>query len=359
MASFSHGVRSMVCALLYLLLRRLVGLASAPFSSDQSKDVEILVLHHQLKVLQRRAGRPRLRRRDRVLLSAASRILPRSSWSSFIVSPQTLLRWHRELVRRKWTYRRTADRGGRPPLDEGTRGLILRLGRENPRWGCIRIQGELAKLGIRVSATKIRTLLRRHGLGPAPRRSGPTWSQFLRDQARGILAFDFFTVETLSLRTLYVLFVIEIGTRRVHVGGVTRNPNSAWVTQGARNLSWDFAEQGRAFRFVIRDRTPSTRRASTTCSAATTPISSSPSSALPRRTPTRNGGSERSGPSASTGRLSSAGDTLSEYSATTATTTTPRGRIEALVCGPPYCPADSRFRRRPRGGCAGATCWVG
>jgi transposase InsO family protein len=126
------------------------------------------------------------------------------------------------------------------------------MGRDNPRWGCIRIRGELAKLGIRVSATKIRTLLRRAGLGPAPRRGGPTWSEFLRAQAQAILAVDFFTVETLLLRTLYVLFTIEVGSRRVHVLGITRNPVSAWVTQQARNLA--VGERLQGVRFLIRDR---------------------------------------------------------------------------------------------------------
>jgi putative transposase len=142
-------------------------------------------------------------------MAAIARTFPRARWSSFVVSPQTLLRWHRELVRRKWTYRRRCA-GGRPPITGEVRELILRMGRENPRWGCIRIRGELAKLGIRVSATKIRTLLRANGLGPAPRKSGPTWSEFLRSQAHAILALDFFTLETLRLRTLYVLFAIEL-----------------------------------------------------------------------------------------------------------------------------------------------------
>ena len=164
----------MLFALLYFVLRRLIGFAEGS-KEDQSKDVEILVLRHQLKVLRRQAGRPRLRRFDRAFLAAASRALPRPAWASFVVSPQTLLRWHREMVRRKWTYRRKGT-GGRPSLDPDTRDLILRLARENTRWGCVRIHGELGKLGIRVSATTIRTLLRRRGLGPAPRRSGPTWS---------------------------------------------------------------------------------------------------------------------------------------------------------------------------------------
>jgi putative transposase len=147
------------------------------------------------------------------------------------------LRWHRELVRRKWTYR-SSRRPGRPPLDPGLRELILRLARENPRWGCVRIQGELRKLGIRVGATTVRMLLRASGLGPAPRRSGPTWSEFLRSQAHSIMACDFFTVETVWLRTLYVLVFIELGSRRVHVTASTAHPSSAWVTQQARTWSW-------------------------------------------------------------------------------------------------------------------------
>lgn len=166
------------------------------------------------------------------------------------MTPSTLLRWHRELVRRKWTYRRRGP--GRPGLDAETVELITRLARGNPRWGYLRIRGELLKLGVRVLATAIRTVLRRHGLGPAPRRSGPSWSEFLRTQAHGFLAFDFFTVETVWLPTLYVLFAIELGSRRVHVLGVTGNPDSAWVTQQGRNLA--VGERLTDIRFVIRDR---------------------------------------------------------------------------------------------------------
>jgi transposase len=194
-------------ALVYLLVRRAIRLAAGS-ASQLHNDVEIVVLRHQLAVLKRQVGRPRLRRRDRLVMAALGQVLPRPRWSSFIVSPQTLLRWHRELVRRKWTYRRKAS-AGRPALANDVRALIVRMGRENPRWGCVRIRGELANLGIRVSATAIRTLLRRSGLGPAPRRSGPTWREFLAVQAEGILATDFFTVESIWLRTLYVLFVIS------------------------------------------------------------------------------------------------------------------------------------------------------
>ena len=241
----------MLFALTYLLLRRLVALMGGA-SDARHDDVEVLILRHQLAVLRRQVGRPRLRRRDRLVLAALSSALPRHRWSSFLVRPQTLLRWHRELVRRKWTYRHRPT-GGRPPLAPEAQELILRMGRDNPGWGCLRIKGELAKLGVRVSATAIRTLLRRHGLGPAPRRAGPTWSEFLQSQARGVLAADFFTVETAWLRTLYVFFVIEVHTRRVHVAGATRRPDTAWMTQQARNLSFDISERG-PFRFLIRDR---------------------------------------------------------------------------------------------------------
>lgn len=241
----------MFFGLAYLLLRRVARLITGSSNDLMSTEAEVVVLRHQLRVLKRQVGRPRLRRRDRLFMAALSRVLPRARWSSFAVSPQTILRWHRELVQRKWTYRRTSA-SGRPPLSDEIRQLILQMGKENPRWGCIRIRGELAKLGIRVSATKIRTLLRANGLGPAPRRDDPTWREFLRSQAQGTLALDFFTVETLMLRTLYVLFAIEIGSRRVHVLGVTPNPDSAWVTQQARNLA--VGERLEGIRFVIRDR---------------------------------------------------------------------------------------------------------
>jgi putative transposase len=238
-------------SILHLILRGLFRLVPRR-EDEREREVEILVLRHQVKVLSRKAGRPKLRRIDRVFLSAAAGMLPRERWASFVVRPATLLRWHRELIRRKWTYR--GRRVGRPPMSSQVRDLILRLARENPRWGCVRIQGELRGLGIRIGATTIRSLLRREGLGPAPRRHGLSWSEFLRAQAEGILACDFFSVETVFLRTLYVLFFIEVGTRRVHVMGSTRNPDSAWVTQQARNLSYDLPDRDTRIRFLIRDR---------------------------------------------------------------------------------------------------------
>ncbi len=164
-----------------------------------------------------------------------------------------MLRWHRTLVRRKWTYGKER-KSGRPPIDPQIVELVLRMARENPRWGCVRICGELRKLGIRVGATTIRTLLRRHGLGPAPRRSGPSWTQFLRTQAEGIVACDVFTVETIRLKTLFVLFFIQLSTRRVVAAGVvTANPDSAWVTQQARNVAMDLDDRGVSIRFLLRD----------------------------------------------------------------------------------------------------------
>jgi transposase InsO family protein len=218
-------------------------------SSVAALELENAVLRHQLAVLGRTVKRPPLRRRDRMLLAAAARLLPRGRWSVFLVSPQTLLRWHRELVARKWRYPRRVP--GRPPLDPALRELVLRLGRENPSWGCVRIQGELRKLGIRVGATTIRSILRRSGFGPAPRR-GPSWSEFLRVQAHGMVACDFFTVETAWLRTLYVLFFVEHGSRRVHLAGVTANPDGAWMRQQARNLAIE--ERLENVRYLLHDR---------------------------------------------------------------------------------------------------------
>jgi hypothetical protein len=196
--------------MLWLTVRLLTRLLVFLNDDDGTKDLEIFVLRHQLRVLRRKTGRPKFTAGDRVLLAAASHVLPRQRWAStFLVTPQTLLRWHRTLVRRKWTYGR--DRTpGRPPIDPQTAELILRMARENARWGCVRICGELRKLGIRVGATTIRTLLRRHGLGPAPRRLGPSWTQFLRAQAEGIVACDLLTVETIRLKTLHVLFFIQL-----------------------------------------------------------------------------------------------------------------------------------------------------
>ncbi len=210
-----------------------------------------MVLRHELSVLSRQAGRPQLRPSDRLLLAAANRLLPRSRWGSFVVTPATLLRWHRRLVARRWTY---SSRIGRPPVGGEIRELVLRLARENPRWGYQRIAGEINGLGLKVSATTVRKILREEGIGPAGERSGLSWRTFLRQQARSMLAVDCFTVEPISLQRLYVLFFIELRSRRVHLAGCTANPTGAWVTQQARQFAWRLQEQPPRFRFLIRDR---------------------------------------------------------------------------------------------------------
>src|SRR5215213_5265773 len=220
------GGRSQVLPrLAYLTLCRSIQLLVQLVRGDAAKDLEILVLRHQLSVLRRQTARPRLGPADRALLAAISRVLPRSGWSCFFVRPETLLGWHRRLVTGAWTY--PHRRPGRPALDEDVQQLIVRLAKENPRWGYQRIQGELQRLGTRVSATAIRATLRRHGLDPAPRPASTTWRAFLRQQAAEIVACDFFTVDTVWLRRLYVLFFIELDTRLVHLAGVTANPDGA------------------------------------------------------------------------------------------------------------------------------------
>jgi putative transposase len=179
-----------------------------------------------------------------------TRILPPRRRQDLIVAPQTLLRWHRQLVRRRWTQPQRT--GGRPPVERRVRELVLRLARENPRWGYPRIAGELLKLGARVSPSTVRRLLLTAGLTPAPRRSGPSWREFLRQQAASVLACDFFTVETLTLRRYYVLFFIELQTRRVQLAGCSATPSAHWVAQQARNLSFSGALGDAGF--LVHDR---------------------------------------------------------------------------------------------------------
>jgi hypothetical protein len=238
--------------LAYLAVCRSIQLLALLARGEAAKDLEILVLRHQLTVLRRQIPRPKLELADRALLAPVSRVLPRSRWSCFFVRPETLLRWHRRLIAGAWTYPHRQT--GRPPLDQDVQQLIIRLARENPGWGYQRIKGELLRLGVQVSATAIRTTLRRHGLDPAPRRVATSWRAFLRRQAAGIVACDFFTVDTIWLRRLYVLFFIEHETRRVHLAGVTASPDGVWVTQQARNLLLVLGEQGRRVRFLLGDR---------------------------------------------------------------------------------------------------------
>ena len=242
----------MVWSFVYLALRRLLELMVLCWRSTEAKEVEILVLRHQLAVLRRQHPRPRLQPQDRALLAALSRLLPRPRWSSFLVTPETLLRWHRRMVRRHWIYP-TRPRG-RPPVPDQVQTVIVRLATENQRWGYQRIRGDLLHLGLRVSASTIARVLRANGLQPAPRPASTTWRSFLRRQAAGIVACDFLTVDTVFLQRLYVLFFIQLHNRRVHLAGVTANPTGAWVAQQARNLVSALDEDATAIRFLIHDR---------------------------------------------------------------------------------------------------------
>lgn len=234
-----------------MLVRLTISLTVLRTSSDAERDLEILAIRHQVTVLSRQVKRPELLPTDRLILAALGLRLPPGRLR---FSPATLLRWHRELVRKHWSTFGLRRRRGRPPISDQLRELILRLARENPRWGDRRIQGELLKLGFQVSVNTIRGILRRNRVPPAPRRDGPTWAQFLAAHAGAILACDFFTVDTVMLRTLYVLVFLEIHSRRILYVDCTAHPNSAWVTQQARNLSWELNQPKAPIRLAIHDR---------------------------------------------------------------------------------------------------------
>jgi putative transposase len=220
--------------------------------SEREKESEILLLRHQLQVLERQVGRPQLRLADRALLAGFSRVLPRGAWASFFVTPATLLRWHRELVARRWRY--PGRSAGRPATADEVQKLVLRLAKENPSWGYRRIQGELVGLGVKVAASTVWRILKDAGIDPAPRRERPNWAEFLRQLAASILECDFLTVDTVLFKRLYVLFFIELGTRRVHLAGITTNPDGPWVTQQARNLFMQLEGKDVRPRYLIRDR---------------------------------------------------------------------------------------------------------
>ena len=244
----------MLLKIVYLLMHSVLGLAVLVLRGDRAKDAELLVLRHENAVLRRHASRVRYEPADRASLAALARLIPRSRWAGvFLVTPATLLAWQRKLAAKKYdTSKRRQP--GRPPTFPGIGRLVVRLAKENPLWGYRRIHGELAKLSVTVAPSTVWEILRAAGIDPAPRRSDPTWRQFLHAQAAGILAVDFLHVDTVLLRRLYVLVFIEHGTRRMHLGGVTANPTGQWAVQQARNLALSLDDRFEDIKFLIRDR---------------------------------------------------------------------------------------------------------
>ena len=238
----------------FAIFCQLIGWLALLACSQASRNAEILVLRHELVVLRRQVARPRPAWPDRAVLSALARLLPKQRRLRRLVAPETLLGWHRQLLKQHWT--KHPGPPGRPAIPTQLRQLILRMAAENPTWGYRRIQGELTRLGSTVAASTVWLLLNRAGIDPAPRHAGLTWRQFLSAQAEGILACDFFHVDRVLFKRLYVLFVIELATRRVQVLGVTANPTGQWVAQHARNLLMDLADRTEQvkFKFLIRDR---------------------------------------------------------------------------------------------------------
>ena len=238
----------------YLLMRWLFGLVALVFRGGQAKDAELLVLRHENAVLRRTAGWVRYEPADRAWFAALASFIPRRQWAGiFPVTPATLLAWRRRLITRKYDTS-TRRRPGRPKAVRSIARIAVRMARENPLWGYRRIHGELTKLGTTVTPSTVYEILRAAGIDPAPRRSGPTWRQFMRAQAAGILAVNFLHVDTVLLTRLYVLVFIEHGTRRMHLGGVTAHPSGEWTVQQARNLALNLDEQFADVKFLIRDR---------------------------------------------------------------------------------------------------------
>src|SRR5487761_1537655 len=242
----------MLFALMYSWLRLLLDLIDVRLRVHDP-EAELLLLRHQLRVVRRQVKRPQLSAADRTIMAALSQRVTRAALVGMLVQPETVLGWHRELVRRRWAAFGHRRGPGRPGLDAEIQKLILQVAKDNPRWGCVRVRGELLKLGHVVSATAIRKLLRRNRIGPASLRSRQTWKAFLRAQASAIVVSDFLSVDTVLLKRLYVLLYMELATRRVIWFAVTDRPDAQWVTQQARNVSWGLNQLGVPARFLIHD----------------------------------------------------------------------------------------------------------
>src|SRR5664280_225347 len=247
----------MCLRLVYLIITRVFSWLRLSRRDEAWKSAEILLLRHQLTVLQRQTpARPKMTWADRALIAALVELIPRRRHASLrlIITPETVLRWRRDVLCRRWAAKSQHKRPGRPATHHNITRLVVRLARENPGWGYRRIHGELAGLGIRMAPSTVWKILTNAGLPPAPRRGGPTWAQFLHAQAEAMLATDFFTVDLLDGTTAHVLAVIEHATRRIRIVGVTAHPDNAWVTQQARNLLMDLIQRAESIKFLLRDR---------------------------------------------------------------------------------------------------------
>lgn len=256
----------MIFRLILFVWEFVLDLAAVSGLAENEKDLEIMLLRQQLRIAERKQPRgPHIPRWQKVPLVAlvmqlkgkTTHAQEKLEESMLLFKPDTVLGWHRAIVRWKWTFKHHRQTGGRPRIQADIEALVVQLACENSRWGYDRIAGELGKLGITLDPTTVKNILQRHGIPPAPRRGRSTWRTFLNHYKEQMLACDFLTVETLGLRTVYILFFIELGTRRVHFAGCTAHPDQAWVTQQARQLTWELQDRPpdlKPMRFLIHDR---------------------------------------------------------------------------------------------------------